>query len=170
MLIKFYRNHFGHLWRVMMPCVLILFAITILLILNVDRTMPPDETWGFDTVNGISSKKTSEPESGNWGLTGNFRYSHVTTVNDDVTWGWVLYISWLSLGPLWIAMCPLALVVETHRRNGYITAREAWQQTFRKIWTLLGAYLLILLSMVVGIIIFVVLFSVLGSVLNLTTS
>lgn len=173
MILRFYRNHFGHLWRVMMPCVLILLAIVILLVLYVDRTMPPDETWGFDTVNGISSKKTSKPESGNWGITANFRFTHVTTVEtngDSVTWGWVLYVSWLSLGLLWIAMCPLTLVLVAHQRNRYITARAAWRQTFQKIWTLLGAYLLILLCIAVGIVAFVVLFSVLGSVLNLTTS
>ena len=178
MIIKLYRNHFGRLWRVMLPCVLILLAITIALILYVDRTMPPDETWGFDTVNGISLKKTSKPESGNWGITANFRFTYVTTVEktidnttvDDVTWGWVLYVSWLSFGPLWIAMCPLTLVLVAHQRNGYITAREAWRQTFQKIWTLLGAYLLLLLCITIGIVILVVLLSVLGSVLNLTTS
>lgn len=177
MIIKFYRNHFGHLWRVMMPCVLILLAIMIGLILYIDRTMPPDETWGFDTVNGISLKKTSKPESGNWGITANFRFTYVKTVEktvdnatvEDVTWGWVLYVSWLSFGPLWIAMCPLTLVLVAHQRNRYITAREAWRQTFQKIWTLLGVYLLLLLCIAIGIVILVVLLSVLGSVLNLTT-
>ena len=170
MIFSYYRSLFGHFWRVMMPCVLILLVVTILLVFYVDRTMPPDETWGFDTVNGISVKKTSGPESGNWGITGNFRFSYVTTVNDSVTWGWVLYVSWLSLGPLWIAMCPLTLVLVAHQRNRDITAGEAWRQTFRKIWPLLGVYLLILLCLAVGIILFVVLLSVLGSVLNLTTS
>lgn len=173
MIIKLYRNHFGLLWRVMLPCVLILLAIMIVLILYVDRTMPPDETWGFDTVHGISSKKTSKPESGNWGITANFRFTHVTTVEtnaDSVTWGWILYVSWLSFGLLWIAMCPLTLVLVAHQHNRHILARAAWRQTFQKIWTLLRAYLFILLCIAVGIVIFVVLLSVLGSVLNLTTS
>ena len=154
----------------MMPCVLILLVMTLLLVFYVDRTMPPDETWGFDTVNGISLKKTSKPESGNWGITGNFRFSYVTTVNDSVTWGWVLYVSWLSFGPLWIAMCPLTLVFAAHQRNRYITVGEAWRQTFRKIWTLLGAYLLLILGIVLGITIFVVILLTLGSALNLTVS
>lgn len=154
----------------MMPCVLILLAVTLLLVSYINGTMAPDETWGFDTVNGISSKKTPEPEGGNWGITGNFRFSYVTTVDDSVTWGWVFYVSWLSFGPLWIAMCPLTLVFAADQRNRYITPREAWRYTFRKIWPLLGAYLLILLCLMVGIILFVVLLSVLGFILTLTAS
>ena len=157
----------------MLPCVLILLAMAMLLVLYVDKTMPPDETWGFDTVNGISSKKTSKPESGNWGITGNFRFFYGTTVEtnaDSVTWGWALYVSWLSFGLLWIAMCPLTLVLVAHQRNRYITARAAWRQTFRKIWHLLRAYLFILLCIAVGVIIFLVLLLTLGSVINLTVS
>ena len=66
-------------------------------------------------------------------------------------------------------MCPLTLVLVAHQRNRYITGREAWRQTFQKIWTLLGVYLLLLLCIAIGIVILVVLLSVLGSVLNLTT-
>lgn len=169
MIISCYRDRFGLFWRIMMPCVLILLGITILRIFYDHSTNPPDTMWGFDTVNGISPKTTSKPENGNWGWSANFRFFSGETIN-GVTWGWVLYISWLSFGPLWIAMCPLILVVTEYQRNVSITARDAWRYTFRKIWHLLGAYLLLSLFIGLGVIIFVGLLLILRSNLNLTAT
>ena len=150
-----YQEHWGLFWRVMMPCVLILLVVTGIYILYLGNSNP-DASWGFDTANGVSPKTTSKLENGIWGVSAHFRLFQGETVN-GVTQGWVLNISWLSLGFLWAAMCPLILVIVSQRRGGHITVQEAWRQTLRKIWTLLGVYLLLLLGIFLGVFVFIVL-------------
>lgn len=131
----------------MMPCVLILFWITVIHTIYVYKSNP-DASWGFDTVHGLSPKETSKPEKGMWqGMwrwSANLHLQHMTTVN-GVTWGWFLQVPFKHFGLLWIAMCPLSLVIAARQRGVDITAKEAWQNTFRRIWHLLGAYLFLFL-------------------------
>ena len=162
-ILGYYRNHFGLFWRMMMPCVLILLTVTGVYIVYLGSSNP-DASWGFDTVNGISPKTTSKPENGIWNVSTRFRLFQGVTVN-GVTWGWVLNVSWLSLGFLWVAMCPLALVIDGRYRGVNVTGQTAWRQTLRKIWVLLGTYLLLLLCMFLGIIVFVVLLMKWGTTL-----
>ena len=42
-------------------------------------------------------------------------------------------------------MCPLSLVIAAQQRGVDITGKKAWQNTFRRIWHLLGAYLFLFL-------------------------
>jgi len=58
-----------------------------------------------------------------------------------------------DIGFLWLAMCPLALIIVQHRRGVNVTAKNAWQHTRRKIVSILGVCSLLgLLWLGVGIV------------------
>ena len=76
----------------------------------------------------------------------------ITTNNDGVTWKWRVRFSKPAYGYrdpfslLLLTFCPLSLVIaHLFRRSHVPTARDAWRQTGRKAFTVLGAFLVCIL-------------------------
>lgn len=65
-----------------------------------------------------------------------------------------------GIGWLWLAMCPLALIIVHHYRGVDLTSGEVWQEMRRRCWSILGVYILLFLTTVgIGILLLPLVFS-----------
>lgn len=137
-----YRNHFGLFWRVMLP--LIVFSL-IFWFLFFKFGAPETAQWTFSTSTGIKavpsavsdhSSETSQPSP---------KPTNVKAIDGSAT----------HIGFLWLAMCPLALIIVHYHRGVAVPSREAWLKPRPKIWhilsgcALIGAFLLCIGAIVV---------------------
>ncbi len=147
-----YRNHFGLFWRVMLP--LIVFSIVI----NTSgflffSKMVPERQWIFSTSQGINAKSSSTFDKSS----GTFQPSpEATGVRSSIGFSGPTF----SIGWLWLAMCPLVLIIVHHYRGVDLTSGEVWQETRRRCWSILGVYLLLFLTTIgMGILLLPLVFS-----------
>ena len=128
-----YRNHFGLFWRVMLPVIIVslvvyggLFLFSALRISEVQ--------WTFSTSGGIKGFSA---------LPGTHQPSSKPTTGVALSTGFDG--SSFDIGLLWLAMCPLALIIVHRHRGEDVTSGEVWQQTRRKAGSILGTCILMLL-------------------------
>ena len=139
---KGYRNHFGLFWRVMLPVIVfsLLFNITLF---QFFKLRVPEARWTFSTSQGVSARTLSAFDS----LSGTSQpLQEPTGVISAVGFSG----SSFHIGFLWLAICPLVFIIVHQYRGVAVTFGEVWQHTLRKIWTILGAGIL-LVALVVGI-------------------
>ena len=134
---KAYQNRFGLFWRVMLPVIIVslVFNSAIFLFFKVGV---PEAQWTFGTSQGVSARSSSTFDS----TSGTFQPSpEPTGVQSSVGFNG----SSFHIGLLWLAMCPLALIIVHRHRGENTTFGEVWQQTRRKAGSILGACILMLL-------------------------
>ena len=128
-----YRNHFGLFWRVMLP-VIIVSLVLYSAILFSSKLWISELQWTFSTSGHISGFPRS---------TGTNQPSSKPTTDVDLVTGF--HGSSFDIGLLWLAICPLALIIVHRYRGKDVTSGEAWQQTRRKAVSILGTCMLMLL-------------------------
>lgn len=128
-----YRNHFGLFWRVMLPVIIV--SIVGFLFFNF---VVPEAQWTFST-SGVkaSSLYTFDHES---------RTIKPAPVRTGVTASVGFDLSSFGIGLLWLTMCPLALVIVYQHKGINVTSGEVWRRTCRKLFSILGACILMLLA------------------------
>ena len=132
-ILREYRNHFGLFWRVMLPVIIVSLVLYSALFLF-SKLWTSEAQWTFSTSGNI----TGFP-----GSTENYRPSSKSTTGVGSSIGF--HGSSFDIGLLWLAMCPLALIIVHRHREEAVTANEVWQQTRRKAMSILGTCLLMLL-------------------------
>lgn len=148
-IVSTYRSHFGLLWRIMLPVFLLSLCVDIALFFRSAEEHGKLEEfqveWHANTVNGIdivAALPQREPGL-EWRL-GFFPAVRLTKEGGSA-WIWSLdlrnfrSVNYYTL--LLIVLCPLSFAVAQQK----ITAKEAWRHTRSKIWTVLGANLLLVL-------------------------
>ena len=132
-----YRNHFGLFWRVMLPVIIVslvpysaLFLFSKLWILEAQ--------WTFSTSGEIIARPSVFR-----GLT---ETNQPTPKPTEVDSGSGFNGSSLSIGFLWLTMCPLAFIIVNRYRDINVSSGEAWQHTRRKAISILGICILMLLA------------------------
>ena len=134
---KAYQNRFGLFWRVMLPVIIVslVFNSAIFLFFKVGV---PEAQWTFGTSQGVSARSLSTFDS----TSGTFQPSpEPTGARSSVGFNG----SSFHIGLLWLAMCPLALIIVHRHRGENSTFGEVWQQTRRKAGSILGTCILTLL-------------------------
>ena len=131
-----YRDHFGLFWRVMLPVIIVSLVLYSALFL-LSKLWISEPQWTFSTSAGIIAWPSDSDRS-----TGTFRSSSKSTgVHSTVGFNG----SSFDIGLLWLAMCPLALVIVHQHRGENVTSRQVWGYTRRKVVSILGACILMLL-------------------------
>ena len=128
-----YRNHFGLFWRVMFPVIIASLVLNGAIFLFFKLGVP-EARWTFSTSQGVgarslSTSETSQPSPEPTGVQSSVGFSG----------------SAFHIGLLWLAMCPLTLIIVHQHRGENATSGEVWQQTRRKAGSILGACILMLL-------------------------
>lgn len=120
-ILRFYLNHFGLLWKVMIPVVLLCFLIDVVVLLCIYH-LSGESTWIIDTVVGFS----------------------VTEVFSTDGYGFSITFSSFILFFLLFTMCPLVLTVYRLRRGTDVSFQDIWRQTLRRTSSIIGAFLLLI--------------------------
>ncbi len=133
-----YRNHFSLFWRVMLPLIIVSLIFNTALFL-LFKFGVPEAQWSFSTSEGIGAysslpliKSSGTPQ--------------LPPKTTEVDSGVGFNASSLSIGFLWLAMCPLAFIIVNHYRGINVSSGEAWQHTRRKAISILGICILMLLA------------------------
>lgn len=121
-----YRNHFGLFWRVMLPVIIVSLVLNSAPFLFFKLGVP-EARWTFSTSAGITASGQPSPKP--------------IGVDSGVGFNG----SSFSIGFLWLAMCPLTLIIVHRYRGINLTSGEVWQRTRRKVVSILGACILMLL-------------------------
>ena len=147
-IVSTYRSHFGLLWRIMLPVLLLSLCVDIALFFRSAEERGKLEEfqveWHVNTVNGIDIVELPQREPGLEWRPGLFPAVRLTKEGGSA-WIWSLdlrnfrSVNYYTL--LLIVLCPLSFAVAQQK----ITAKEAWRHTRSKIWTVLGANLLLVL-------------------------
>lgn len=120
-----YRKHFGLFWRVMLPVIglSLVFGDSVVLI---SKLAFPEASWVFSTSEGLSrSSVVGDASDASGTIHSGFRFEQ----------------SSVSIGFLWLAMCPLALAIVHLSQGIETTARSIWRQTLRRIGSVVGVFL-----------------------------
>ena len=133
-----YRNHFGLFWRVMLPVIIVSLIFNVALFLSFKFGIP-EAQWSFSTSEGIGAR-SSLP------LIGSSSPPQPSPKPTEVDSGVGFNASSLSIGFLWLAMCPLAFIIVSLHRGINVGSGEAWQHTRHKALSILGVCLLMLLA------------------------
>lgn len=147
-IVSTYRSHFGLLWRIMLPVLLLSLCVDIALFFRAaeerGKLAEFQVGWHVNTVNGIDIVALPQREPGREWRLGFFSAVRLTREGGSA-WIWSLdlrnfrSVNYYSL--LLIVLCPLSFAVAQQK----ITAKETWRHTRSKIWTVLGANLLLVL-------------------------
>lgn len=147
-IVSTYRSHFGLLWRIMLPVLLLSLCVDIALFFRSAEERGKLEEfqfeWHVNTVNGIGIVELPQREPGLEWSPGSIAAVRLTKEGEGA-WIWSLdlgnfrSVNYYSL--LLFVLCPLSFAVAQQK----ITAKEAWRHTRSKIWTVLGANLLLVL-------------------------
>ncbi len=149
-----YFKHFGLLWRIMMPVVIVVIVVDIgLFFYNHTRFEKFAEEnkfevhWTANTVRGIEPTVSPRPKleserSWIWIFSTN---DFIFTGDDDSSWRWNFTFRHFEYSLLLLTLCPLAFAVAQLSRYPKMIARDAWRQTRTKFWSVLGANLLLIL-------------------------
>ena len=135
-LLQEYRNHFGLFWRVMLPVIILSLALYSAFFLF-SKLWISELQWTFSTSGQVSG------------------FSGSTGPTTGVVLGTGFHGSSFDIGLLWLAMCPLALIIVHRHRGKDVTFGEVWQQTRRKALSILGTCMLMLLVAVGPLIILI---------------
>lgn len=122
-ILRFYLNHFGLFWKVMMPLILLCFLIDVAAILY-HYNFVAEPFWNVDTSGGFSVTHNLTPEA------------------NTVKWS-MKYSSFIAFF-LWFAMCPLVLTVYRLRRGMDVSFQDVWRQTLQRSLSIIGAFLLLI--------------------------
>ena len=122
-----YRNRFGLFWRVMFPIIIVSLVFNSALFLVV-KLANPEALWEFSTSGNISASGQFSPTS--------------IGVNSSVGFHGAAF----DIGFLWLAMCPLTLIIIYQHREKNVTSGEVWRLTRSKALSILGAWALMLLA------------------------
>lgn len=131
-----YRNHFGLFWRVMFPVIIVSLVIYSALLLTF-KLRVSDARWTFSTSSGLGALSSSTFGRSS----GTLQPSPEPT---NVESGVGFHASSFDIGLLWLAICPMALIIVHRYRGENATFGEAWRQTRRKALSILGACILML--------------------------
>ena len=147
-----YQNHFGLFWRVMLPIIVFSIAINTAGFVFFSKAVP-ERQWTFSTSQGIGARSSSTFDKSS----GTFQPSpEPTGVRSSIGFSG----STFGIGWLWLAMCPLALIIVRHYRGVNLTSGEIWQEIRRRCWSILGVYILLFLTSIgVGILLLPLAFS-----------
>ena len=123
-----YRNHFGLLWRVMLPVIVVslVFNSTFFLVAKLAN---PEALWRLSTSGNITA----------------FGQLSATPIGVHSSVGF--HGAAFGIGFLWLAMCPLSLIIIYQHREKNVTFGEVWRLTRRKALSILAAWPLMLLVM-----------------------
>lgn len=121
-----YRNHFGLFWRVMFPVIIVSLVIYSSLFLF-SKLWISEPQWTFSTSGSIRALPSDPDRS--IGVTSGVGFNGFN----------------FDIGLLWLAMCPLALIIAHGHYEENVTSSEVWRQTRRKFLSILGACILMLL-------------------------
>ncbi len=128
-----YRNNFGLFWQVMFPVILVNIVGFLFF-----QFVVPAAQWTFGTSGvKVSTLGAIDRES---------RTIKPAPVQTGVMAGVGFDGSSFSIGLLWLTMCPLALVMVYQHKGINVTSGEVWRRTCRKLFSILGACLLMLLA------------------------
>lgn len=130
---KEYRNNFGLFWQVMFPVILV--SIVGYLFFNF---VVPESQWTFST-SGVKAYSL-------YAFNHESRTIEPAPVRTGVTAGVGFDLSSFSIGLLWLTMCPLALVIVSQHKGINVTSGEVWHRTYRKLFSILGACILMMLA------------------------
>ena len=122
-ILRFYLNHLGLFWKVMIPLILLCFLIDVAAILY-HYNFVAEPFWTVETSGGFSVTHNLTPEG--------------NTVKISTK-----YPSFIPFF-LWLAMCPLALTVYRLRRGMDVSFQDIWRQTFRRSLSIIGAFLFLI--------------------------
>ena len=130
-----YQNNLGLFWRVMFPFIIVNFLLYMGIFLF-SKLVFPEGQWTISTSSSLATTSSPEPAQ-----------------SIGVRWGMHFGFSFVPLGLLWLAMCPLVFTI-VQRHNGIdLTFKAVWQQTLRKTAPILGtAFLIVLLTSAVPLI------------------
>ncbi len=121
-ILRFYLNHFGLFWKVMIPLILLCFLIDVAAILyHYNFIAAP--FWTLDTSGGFSVTHNLTPEE--------------NTVKMSMQ-----YSSFIAFF-LWFAMCPLVLTVYRLRRGVDVSLQDVWKHTLQRSLSIIGMSLLL---------------------------
>lgn len=122
-IIRFYLNHFGLFWKVMIPAVLLCFLIDVAVLLYYYNYVV-EPFWTVETSGGFYVTHNVTPEA--------------NTVKKSMG-----YSSFIALF-LWLAMCPLVLTAYRLHRGMDVSFQDVWRQTLRRSLSIIGASLLLI--------------------------
>lgn len=128
-----YRNNLGLFWRVMLPLIIVSLLLYMALFL-LFKLVSPEAQWSISTSSGIAAVQDTVHTS-----------SLQSAESSDIRWGTHFGFSSPHIGLLWLAMCPLALIIVQRRSDIDLTFKAVWQQSLRKTAPILGAAILIAL-------------------------
>ena len=168
-----YQEHWGLLWRIMLPIAIIAIVLEVVVFFQsvtrvekyIDGTFRENTYTTVGNVNTTSgvhptmslpkndaSAESSEPDV-SWGVLP-IPYFTSTARDGSITWNWGINFRSFGEGPLillLLTLCPLSLAVaqisrgSTPQASVSLTARDIWRQTGRKFLGVLGASLLFVL-------------------------
>lgn len=121
-ILRFYLNHFGLFWKVMIPLILLCFLIDVAALLY-HYNFVAESFWTVDTSGGFSATHNLTPEA------------------NTVKWS-MKYSSFIAFF-LWFAMCPLVLTVYRLRRGMDVSLQEVWKHTLQRSLSIIGMSLLL---------------------------
>ena len=133
-----YRENFGLFWRIMLPFVVLgfLFYFGLSLFESLfDSVSDPKNLWRFDTTRGLTVNKYPRED---------------LIASGSVDSGMIFSLHSLSIGFLWLAICPLTFVIVRRYRGAEVTMRSVWARTRPKIGAILRAFVLFYLFGMVG--------------------
>lgn len=148
-----YRKHFGLFWRVMLPVIIVSLLINIGVFLFFKFGVSNME-WRLSTSQGISAQSFIFP---NDSLSGTDTDFPPGTSTYSVRSGVGFSGSSFDIGLLWLAICPLALIMVCHHQGTNVTSGEVWRRTCRRTVSILGVSILLGVLTFGGFIIFVLL-------------
>jgi hypothetical protein len=142
-----YRDNFVIFWRIMLPFVVLGFLFHFgesLLESRFDSVSDPKNLWRFDTTRGLAVSEYPREDP---------------VLSGSVDSGMTFSFHALSIGFLWLAICPLTFVIVRYYRGAEVTMRRVWQRTRPKIGAILRGFVLLYALAVLGLFAFVVLTS-----------
>lgn len=144
-----YRNHFGLFWRVMLPIIIVSLVLSLAWFLFF-KFMVPEGQWIFSISKGIGVRSMFIFDH----ISQTFRYAPEPL---GVQTGFGFNGQSFDIGLLWLAMCPLALIIVYHHQGINVTSGEAWHRTRQRVVSILGVSILLILTASVAGITFVLL-------------
>ena len=142
-----YRDNFWHFWRIMLPFVVLgfLFHFGLSLFESLfDSVSDPKNLWRFDTARGLAVSEYPREDF---------------IVSGSVVSGMTFSFHSLSIGFLWLVICPLTYVIVRYYNGAEVTMRRVWERTRPKIGASLRGFFLLYFFAVVGLFAFLVLTS-----------
>ena len=121
----------GLFWRVMLPVIIVSLILYIGWFLLFQQ-MNPEAQWTFSTSAGISSVS----------LVGSSETLQSVSESSSVKSYVGFHGSAFDIGFLWLAMCPIALIIVQQYRGVDLTSGAVWQEIRRRGWAILGVYIL----------------------------